>query len=37
MTATKCVGCEAGATFPLRITPQIMPDVASVSRYIEIA
>lgn len=35
--ATKCVGCEAGATFPLRITPQIIPDVASVGRYIEIA
>ena len=37
MVATKCVNCEAGATFPLRITPQIMPDVASVGRYIEIA
>lgn len=37
IAATKCVSCAKGATFPLRITPQIMPDVASVSRYIEIA
>ncbi|MSR44147.1 MAG: hypothetical protein EXS15_02155 [Phycisphaerales bacterium] len=35
--ATRCVGAELGAKFTLRVTPQIMPDVMAVSRFLEIA
>jgi len=35
--ATRCVGAELGATFTLRVTPKIIPDVMAVSRFIKIA
>ena len=33
---TKLVNLEPGATFTLRLTPQILPDVRSVERYLDI-
>jgi hypothetical protein len=34
--ATRCVSASLGATFPLKITAKIIPDVQAVSRFIKI-
>ncbi|MSR28172.1 MAG: hypothetical protein EXS03_01170 [Phycisphaerales bacterium] len=37
MAATRCVRAEKGAKFTLRVTPQIIPDVKAIMRFVEIA
>ncbi len=37
IAATRCVSASKGAKFSLRITPQIIPDVKAISRFVEIA
>ncbi len=34
--ATRTVRCEKGASFTLKITPQIVNDLKSVSKYLEV-
>lgn len=35
--ATRCVEAALGAKFKLRVTPQIIPDVKAIARFVEIA
>jgi len=35
--ATRCVSASLGATFPLKVTAKIIPDIQAVSRFIKIA
>jgi hypothetical protein len=35
--ATRTVRCEKGASFTLKITPQIVNDLKSVSKYLEVS
>jgi predicted component of type VI protein secretion system len=37
IAATRCVKAAKGATFSLRVTPQIIPDVKAISRFVSIA
>ena len=34
--ATRTIRCEQGASFTLKITPQIVNDLKSVSKYLEV-
>ncbi len=37
IAATRCVSAAKGATFSLRVTPQLIPDVKAISRFVSIA
>ncbi len=37
LAATRCVGAALGAKFTLKVTPQIIPDVKAIQRFVEIA